>query len=151
MIADDELPAHYKDPNSKCKGQQFAGMEGEAPPKWIMVLLVICIVIFCIPSTILGLAFGCICFPLVLCCDCRNADTGERQSLFETVFGCWLIWLLLFIVVAVFIPVLIFFIVWEVLKAIYGVVRICLPCLPRCPSGNVNVRQQQQPQAQGVG
>ena len=57
IIEDEELPQHYKDPNSPCKGQQFAGMEGDPPPRWIMCILVICMAIFCIPSTVLGMLY----------------------------------------------------------------------------------------------
>eukprot|EP01083_Nonionella_stella_P092378 258610_1 len=140
IIDDVELPLHYKDENSPCKGKQFEGMEGEPPPRWMMALLLICIVIFCIPSTVLGIAFGCLCFPLVCCLGCSN-ENGERQTLWETMFGCWLIWLLIFIVIAVFIPLMILYVIWEVVKAIYGVIRLCCPCLPACPQRNVQPQQ----------
>ena len=54
IIEDEELPQHYKE-DGPCKGQQFTGMEGEPPPRSIMCILVICMIIFCIPSTILGM------------------------------------------------------------------------------------------------
>ena len=137
IIEDEELPFHYKDPNSPCQGQQFAGMEaGPPPPRWMICLLVICVAIFCIPSTALGIVFGLVCFPFVICCDCKN-DDGQRQSLFDTMFGCWLIWLIIFIVVAVFIPLIVFYIIWSVLKAIYEMFRVCMPCLPACPTRNI--------------
>jgi len=130
VIEDEELPQHYKDPLSPCKGQQFAGMEGEPPPGWLVCILVICMLIFCIPSTILGIVFGILCFPLVCICGCTN-DDGEPQTLFQTMFGCWLIWLLIFIAI----PALIIWVIISFVKAIYGLVRICCPCLPAWESG----------------
>ena len=80
-IEDTELPNHYKDVNSACKGQQFAGMEGEDPPLSVVIIVMCCMCIFCIPGTALGCVFGILCHPLVLCCS-------EDKSVFETIGMC---------------------------------------------------------------
>merc|ERR1711897_75714 len=121
------------DENSPCKGQQFAGMEGEAPPRWVVCIAIVCVLLFCIPSTALGIVFGCLCWPLAVCCGCKN-ESGETQSLWETMFGCWMIWLILFIAIVAFIPLIIVCVIWEIVKSFYNVIRLCMPCLPACPT-----------------
>ena len=129
IIEDTELPNHYKDPNSGCKGKQFEGMDVEPPPRWLVCCLTILAIICCIPASALAIVFGLICFPCVLICGCKNED-GSQQSICQTISGCWFLWLIILTAIIIIIPAIIIWCIWEIIKAIYNLFRICCPCLP---------------------
>eukprot|EP01083_Nonionella_stella_P280472 954142_1 len=131
IIGDELVPIHYSDPMSNCNGQQFTGMEVEMPPRWLLCIITLCIIIFFLPSVALGIVFGLICFPFVLCCGVRF-DDGKRLPLGGTMIACALMWLALFVVFTVFIPICILEAVCNLFRCLYGLIRICLPCLPEC-------------------
>jgi len=125
IIEDEELPLHYKDPTSGCHGKQFEGMESPPVNRGLMCVLAMCSLLFCIPSAILGIVFGALCFPLVCCCGCTT-DNGRECTLWDSMLFSGLIWMLIFIAI----PLCILFIIWRFLVSLYDVIRICLPCLP---------------------
>lgn len=142
-IEDVELPSHYKDENSKCKGQQFAGMEGENPPLAIMIILVVCMLIFCIPGTIMGIIFGCMCHPIyVLCCG----ESGDGHTIFHTIGFCSTLWMMIPAVIILIVLV----ICWTGIKATYDIIQGVCTCLPRCPPSWIDqVQEAQRQQALG--
>eukprot|EP00485_Elphidium_margaritaceum_P013443 CAMPEP_0202731360 /NCGR_PEP_ID=MMETSP1385-20130828/187109_1 /ASSEMBLY_ACC=CAM_ASM_000861 /TAXON_ID=933848 /ORGANISM="Elphidium margaritaceum" /LENGTH=447 /DNA_ID=CAMNT_0049397655 /DNA_START=915 /DNA_END=2255 /DNA_ORIENTATION=+ len=126
QIEDVEIPSHYSDENSKCKDQQFTGDDGERPPLPILIIMMCCLCIFCIPGVALGLVFGCLCHPCVLLCF--NQD-GSRNVI-ETVSVCSFIWM----IIPVAILFAIFLLVARAIKSIYDAVQLMCPCLPNCPA-----------------
>mmetsp|Transcript_27857 Transcript_27857/g.24645 ORF Transcript_27857/g.24645 Transcript_27857/m.24645 type:complete len:471 (+) Transcript_27857:37-1449(+) len=136
VIEDVELPNHYKDENSKCKGQQFAGMEGENPPLSVMLIMLLCMLIFCIPGIALGCVFGCICHPcVVLCC---GGDDG--RSVFETVAICSMVWMMIPAVIILSILI----VIWSGIKATYDNIQSVCSCLPTCPASWIDQIHAQQ-------
>lgn len=136
QIEDVELPSHYKDENSKCKGQQFAGMENENPPLSIMLILLVCMLIFCIPGIAFGCLFGCICHPcVVLCC-------GTDKNIIETVAICSMVWMMIPAVIILSILI----VIWSGIKASYDNIRSICTCLPSCPASWIDHIQDQQRQ-----
>eukprot|EP00483_Globobulimina_turgida_P000242 UN00242 len=123
IIEDTELPNHYKDMDSKCKGQQFAGMEEEQPPLSIVVILIMCMCVFCVPGLALGIVFGCLCHPIVsFCC-------GNEQNVVETVMMCSMVWMMIPAVIILSILI----VIWSGVKSTYDNIRSVCNCLPACP------------------
>ena len=115
VIGNETVPEHYKDPNSKCKGMQFDGMEDGIPPPWLIWTLTVVMCIFCIPSTALGCICGFTCFPLTLCCDLRDED--DNKITFEQILvTSILFWMLAFAMIFVFIPLVFFAFIWSCIR-----------------------------------
>eukprot|EP00484_Ammonia_sp_Unknown_P030172 CAMPEP_0197028730 /NCGR_PEP_ID=MMETSP1384-20130603/8340_1 /TAXON_ID=29189 /ORGANISM="Ammonia sp." /LENGTH=439 /DNA_ID=CAMNT_0042457773 /DNA_START=112 /DNA_END=1431 /DNA_ORIENTATION=- len=122
VVEDAPVPSHYKDENSKCNGQQFTG-DSEQPPVSILIIMVICMCLFCIPGLALGCVFGCLLHPCVvfLC----NPD----KNIFETITMCAFVFMMIPAVVVIGIVI----ILWSGLKSIYDNIQSVCSCLPNCP------------------
>eukprot|EP01084_Bolivina_argentea_P175334 303661_1 len=138
QIEDTELPNHYKDENSKCKGQQFA--DGENAPLCMIVVMGCVMCIFCVPSLALGCVFGCLCQLCIVFC------VGEKDIL-ETICMCTVMWMMLPAVIVLFV----FVIIWSGIKSAYDNIKYLCPCLPTCPESWIDTMhaQQMEPQLPG--
>lgn len=130
IIEDTPIPNHYKDPQSQCKGQQFQGMDDELPPRWIIIVIATFMCIFLIPSTVLGIIFGLICYPFIYYFGKCEMEDGEKWNLKYTLMMFSIGFLLFFVIITVVTPLLIIKLLWSFVQCLYGLVRICCPCLP---------------------
>ena len=128
IIEDTTIPEHYRE--GKCAGQQFDGME--VPPRWLIILVASTMCIFCIPSVVLGVVFGIMCIPIVHCCKIVDED-GERIAVRDVLIICMFGWMILFAFLIVLAPIFLLRMVWNMLRCLYGLIRVCCPCLPECP------------------
>ena len=122
IIDDAPVPSHYKDPDSPCHGKQFEGSDmGRIPPMWAIIVLAIYTCIFGLPTLIVSIVLGCVFWPVALlfgCCvpeESRLIDPKARPKLKDVITGCWVSWMIFFLVIVVFIPICILASIYRVL------------------------------------
>ena len=121
-------PWRRQDEESGCKGKQFEGMDVPGqPPLAVLVVLGVCMCLFCVPGAALGLVCGCVCHP---CAMLGGVLTEAETSLLNTIFMCSVGWMMLPIFVILFVLMM----VWQSMRSAYELLqRFVCKCLPACP------------------
>ena len=94
---------------------------GRIPPMWAIIVLAIYTCIFGLPTLIVSIVLGCVFWPVALlfgCCvpeERRLIDPKARPKLKDVITGCWVSWMIFFLVIVVFIPICILASIYRVL------------------------------------
>jgi len=120
---------------------------GPPPPRWLVVIMTFFACIFAIPALVIAAPLACICFPCVWCCElCLKDPREERACTFNNIFGgCWIGWLLVFLMIVVVIPLTV---VMTVIRCVFGLcgIEVCTN-LENFNQQAQRQQQQQQPNA----